>query len=207
MLRQCCACLDPSSHLHGGLPRLQLSMAVTTETFDKPRLAQEEMRLADGPLESERLLRRRQQQIVFHLFAASRHCESRHSCISSRKEVQSYCKRDTSCVCCISTLRETRRPSRGERRPWLLRETRRGERRGDRGFLNESSRAWDDAAKSAKRIHLKVIMAGVENTTKSVRTLSAKLMMHDTDTILVLVLKSGNIHDTKETCARTVSYA
>jgi hypothetical protein len=88
-----------------------------------------------------------------------------------------------------------------------LRETRRGERRGDRGFLNESSRAWDDAAKSAKRIHLKVIMAGVENTTKSVRTLSAKLMMHDTDTILVLVLKSGNIHDTKETCARTVSYA
>jgi hypothetical protein len=109
----------------------------------------------------------------------------------------------------VDTARDSakRRPSRGERRPWLLRETRRGERRGDRGFLNESRRAWDDAAKSAKRIHLKVIMAGVENTTKSVRTLSAKLLMHDTDTILVLVLKSGNIHDTKETCARTVSYA
>ena len=89
VLQQCCACLDPSSHLHGGPSRLQLSMAVTTETFDKPRLAQEVMRLVDGPLESQRLLWRRQQQIVFHLLAASRHCESRHSCVSSRQEVQS----------------------------------------------------------------------------------------------------------------------
>jgi len=75
------------------------------------------------------------------------------------------------------------------------------------GTKQKSIRAWDDAAKLAKHIHLKVIMAGVESTTKSVRTFSAKLLMHDIDTIFVLVLISGNIHDTKETCARTVSYA
>jgi hypothetical protein len=44
-------------------------MENTTETFDKLQLVQAEKHLADRPLKIEQLLQRRQQKIIFYLFA------------------------------------------------------------------------------------------------------------------------------------------
>jgi len=70
LLNQCCIFLDPNSELNSEQSRLQHSMEITTETFDRLQLVQAEMHLADRPLKIEQLLQRRQQKIIFYLFAA-----------------------------------------------------------------------------------------------------------------------------------------
>ena len=65
LLNQCCIFLDQNSELNSEQSRLQHSMEITTELFDRLQLVQAEMHLADRPLKIEQLLQRRQQKIIF----------------------------------------------------------------------------------------------------------------------------------------------
>jgi hypothetical protein len=58
LLNQCCIFLDPNSDLNSEQSRLQHSMERTIEIFDKLRLVQVKMHLADRPLKIEQLLQR-----------------------------------------------------------------------------------------------------------------------------------------------------